>query len=102
MEILFQWVIPILMGIVLAIIVDKFWKIIILVAIIYGYHFAEYEFVTKPKVVYFTEYAYSEGQIDYMNNDIRIGQKSDSSYYWIKSPWDDSKRQPIYDFKLVD
>ena len=30
------------------------------------------------------EYAYHEGQKDFMDGDVRI----DSSYKWIKSPWD--------------
>lgn len=40
------------------------------------------------------EYAYFEGQKDALNGDIRIELK-DSSYIWMKSPWDNGKN-PLY------
>lgn len=41
------------------------------------------------------EEAYFEGQKDYMNGDIRIEKLWDSTYVWIKSPWDDGT-EPIF------
>ena len=43
------------------------------------------------------EYAYSEGQIDYLKGEIKIGINKDSTYYWIESPWD-NERPPKYNF----
>ncbi len=37
------------------------------------------------------EKSYFEGQKDCINGDIRIQLNSDSTYIWIKSPWDGGK-----------
>lgn len=37
-----------------------------------------------------------EGQKDAINGDIRIEMIKDSTYIWVKSPWDDSKEEPMY------
>ena len=34
------------------------------------------------------ERGYAEGQVDTVNGDIRIKKVNDSTYVWIKSPWD--------------
>jgi hypothetical protein len=44
------------------------------------------------------EEAYFEGQKDYMNGDIRIKKTYDSTYIWVKSPWDSGK-EPIFNPK---
>jgi hypothetical protein len=44
---------------------------------------------------YMLENAYFEGQRDAINKDVRIEKGTDSSYYWIKSPWDNGRR-PVF------
>jgi hypothetical protein len=41
------------------------------------------------------EYAYMEGQRDYMDGDIRIEKNSYGDYVWIKSPWNQGD-EPTY------
>jgi hypothetical protein len=45
------------------------------------------------------EEAYFEGQRDYLNGDIHIEKIADSTYIWIKSPWN-SGEEPIFNPKL--
>ncbi len=51
--------------------------------------------VLKPDINTMVEKAYFEGQKDAIQGDIRIKQINDTSYIWIKSPWD-SGSNPIY------
>lgn len=46
-------------------------------------------------LVYVSEKAYFEGQVDALKGDIRIKSNVDSCYYWIKSPWDNGDK-PIF------
>lgn len=54
-----------------------------------------YTFVKRKEVIKALENAYFEGQKDAINKDIRIKLNSDSTYKWIKSPWDDGE-PPIF------
>ena len=40
----------------------------------------------KSELCELVEYAYHQGQVDALNGDIRIDS---TSYYWVKSCWDD-------------
>jgi hypothetical protein len=42
------------------------------------------------------EYAYFEGQKDYLRGSIRIQVDADSNYTWGQTPWDNTERQPKY------
>jgi hypothetical protein len=44
-----------------------------------------------------TEFGYFEGQVDFMQGDIRIRQQN-GRFVWVKSPWEDN-RDPIYSNK---
>jgi hypothetical protein len=46
-------------------------------------------------VTYSLEEAYFEGQKDVLEGDVRIEIQEDSSYVWIKSPWN-SGRKPVF------
>ena len=45
----------------------------------------------KSAITNVAERAYYEGQVDALKGDIRV-QKVDSTYVWIKSPWDDGTK----------
>lgn len=47
------------------------------------------------------ERAYFEGQRDALDGDIRIKMGKDSSYIWIKSPWNNGDK-PIYNPTYLD
>ena len=47
-----------------------------------------------PNKIKDMEFAYMEGQIDYMHGDIRI-EKKDGDYFYVISPWN-SSREPYY------
>jgi len=53
-------------------------------------------------VVYaLAEQAYMEGQIDYMNGDVRVervAQEGITDYVWVKSPWDD-EQYPVHKYR---
>jgi len=51
--------------------------------------------VDKKETQEFIEKAYFEGQRDALDGNVRIRLNTDSSYIWIKSPWDD-RTPPIY------
>lgn len=100
MQIIFNYLLPVVTGILLAIYCKKIWQGIIIIIIFYGGIYLEYKFLTKPEIKKALEYAYSEGQIDYSNDDIRI-KKIDSTYIWVRSPWNDGK-EPTYNFESID
>ena len=52
--------------------------------------------ILKNNLTKAQEYGYFEGQKDAIEGDIRIRKIEDSTYIWSKSPWDDSKKQPLY------
>lgn len=52
--------------------------------------------ILKNDLIKLAEYGYFEGQKDAINGDIRIEMIKDSTYIWVKSPWDDSKEEPLY------
>jgi len=41
------------------------------------------------------EYAYFEGQKDYINGEIKVEESDDGNFIWVDSPWD-SGEEPIY------
>lgn len=47
-----------------------------------------------------TEKAYAEGQIDAMNGDVRLHAIGDSTYVFIKSPWDNGMK-PMNDTIII-
>lgn len=47
------------------------------------------------------EIGYFEGQVDALNNDVRIQLNSDSCYVWTKSPWNNNDI-PIYTPSVLD
>lgn len=51
---------------------------------------------TKNLMDEMCEQAYFEGQKDAINGDVRIKKISDTSWVWIKSPWD-SGIKPVKD-----
>jgi len=50
-----------------------------------------------PMFISILERAYMEGQRDAIEGDIRIERERDD-WKWIKSPWDDSEREPSYKY----
>lgn len=46
------------------------------------------------------EKAFAEGQVHAINGDVRIKKINDSTYIWIKSPWD-SGMKPINDTLII-
>lgn len=54
-----------------------------------------YVITKKVYLIEAIEHGYFEGQKDAINKDIRIKLDSDSTYKWIKSPWNDNK-PPIF------
>ena len=50
----------------------------------------------NTKITILLEQAYFDGQLDAINNDIRIKfNPKINSYQWIKSPWDNN-RKPLF------
>jgi hypothetical protein len=45
----------------------------------------------QAELDYLLEEAYYEGQKDALKGDIRISPRDDTSYVWIKSPWNSGK-----------
>ena len=70
-----------------------------------GLSSCSYVLVDKKEVEFKTtqaiERAYFEGQRDALDGDVRIKLNKDSSYYWIKSPWNSGKA-PIYTPTYLD
>lgn len=73
-------------------------KLILLAAIIWVFTSCDNYPIIIPKndLIKLAEYGYFEGQKDAINRDIRIEMIKDSTYIWVKSPWDDSKEEPLY------
>ena len=46
----------------------------------------------KHELKILCEKAYFDGQRDVLNKDIRIKLNKDSTYIWIKSPWDNGEK----------
>lgn len=53
----------------------------------------------RSKMECYSEYCYFEGQKDCLEGDIRVEHVSDSTYIWIKSPYDNDKIQ-LYNPRL--
>lgn len=68
-------------------------KVIIIVAIVINI-VVIFSTIFKSTNGYFMEYAYFEGQKDYINKDVRVKKEGDK-YFWIKSPWDNND-EPKY------
>lgn len=50
---------------------------------------------TEDNIRNIAERCYFEGQKDALNKDVRIKINKDSTYIWVKSPWD-SGRKPTF------
>ena len=66
---------------------------IVLAVIAFAYIVTNLKYKQKRKLA---EWAYFEGQVDALNNDIRIKQDTaNGCWVWTKSPWD-SGRSPKF------
>jgi hypothetical protein len=56
------------------------------------------DIIIKKSLRLASEYGYFEGQKDALTGDIRIEKiyDTDSSYRWVKSPWDNVGVEPMY------
>lgn len=68
----------------------------ILICLFYSCKVETNEEILHKQLIMIMEYSYFKGQKDALNGNFRIEKQDDSNFVWIKSPWDNTDKQPDY------